>query len=610
MLSKVWRRADLLAWQFIFLIVGTSWLWASHLNTILTYRTTLISQYETPGQPYDWLFRLGDFIAGLLVLVIAAYLIKRGTKIYGWLLLALSIGMMGDPLLSTTCRMIGDSCQEYFSTAYLLHAIETVYTSSLFFVIAVYDAWKRKRLVSICFAIFQVGYGLLFVSQLADQDHFNTISQYVYQTSLIVWLAWFCRDLLAGKIYAVSQWEEQFVRRLVAAWAFINGILAIVLSLAHLNLLGRIKGIYFSGDTAWLAQHGVIVGVIMIYLARHLARGEARARQIFLLLTGVEVLKYSLVSPHAGLLAFYSLTFAGLFLLRDDFDRGSLPLTWHIRLRDLYFLVSGLLLSAVISLLALDRDSRASIITVSAINHFNDYVFRGRPVPHRHINSVLLAHSLSVFIAVGILAILWVLFRPYKFSMRRNRQDFTNAETVLKRFSDSSEDFFKLWPADKHYFWGDESQGFIAYKIVGTVAFGLANPIGPNRAKLVEEFNTWCRQRRLKICYLPVYPASLSSYEKAGLEPLQIGSSAIIDIKQFLAETIKDKWWRWRINRAGKNGYQYELARPSHPAGLLKEMRKLSDIWLSNAGRAERGFALGHFDENYLQKCLVHILRD
>lgn len=609
MLSKIWRRSDIMAWQFVLLIAGTSWLWAAHLNAALTYRTSLISQYETPGEPYSWLFRTGDFVAGLLVLLLALHLLKRGRRDYGWLLLLLSIGLMADPLLSTTCRTVGDTCKEYFSIAYLFHAIETVYTSALFFIIAIYDAWKRKRMVAISFAVFQFAYGVLFVSQLADQDHFNTLSQYVYQTILIVWLAWFCRDILAEKIYAVSQYEERTVRSLTAGWAFINGILAIVISLAHLDLLGRIKGIYFSGDTAWLAQHGIVVGVIMIYLARHLARGEARARQIFLLLSGVETLKYALISPDAGLLAFYSLTFAGLFLLRDDFDRGTLPLTWRIRLRDLYFLVSGLLIAAFISLLALDRDSRASVITARAVDHFSDYVFHDRMVPHHHISSLLLARTLSVFIAVSLIAVLWVLFRPYKIG-RRRREDYSKVEAVLRRYSNSSEDYFKLWPADKRYFWDDEGRGFVAYKIIGTVAFGLADPIGPDQPKLIDGFNAWCRERRLKVCYLPVYPDSLEYYQSAGLEALQIGSSAIIDIDHFLSETVKDKWWRWRINKAAKSGYEYGVGRPPHPASLLKEMRGLSGVWLKHGGRAERGFALGHFDEKYLQKCAIHTLRD
>ncbi|HET7827390.1 MAG TPA: hypothetical protein VFK97_00810, partial [Candidatus Saccharimonadales bacterium] len=151
MWHKLSSRADLLIWQFFFLLVGTSWLWASHLNTVLTYRTTLISQYEAPGQPYGWLFRLCDFTAGLLVLAVGTHLVKRRNMIYGWLIVGLSLGLIVDPLLSTTCQMVGNTCQEYFSIPFLFHAIETVYTATLFFIIAVYDSWQRKRLVSISF---------------------------------------------------------------------------------------------------------------------------------------------------------------------------------------------------------------------------------------------------------------------------------------------------------------------------------------------------------------------------------------------------------------------------------------------------------------------------
>src|SRR5436305_11789866 len=41
-----------------------------------------------------------------------------------------------------------------------------------------------------------------------------------------------------------------------------------------------------------------IFGVIMLYLSRHLLRGEMRARQILLILVGAEVLKYAAVSPN------------------------------------------------------------------------------------------------------------------------------------------------------------------------------------------------------------------------------------------------------------------------------------------------------------------------
>jgi lysylphosphatidylglycerol synthetase-like protein (DUF2156 family) len=602
------RRRYLVLWQLAFLLIGSTWLLAPHLNHGLSYRTSLISQYELPSQPYSWLFRSGDFLAGALLFMAARQLLKLGKKTAGGLLAAISIGMMLDPLLSTSCRMVGGSCQEFFSPAFLLHAIETVFTSAGFFAIATYDAWRRRKLVSIGFVAFQFLYGLLFVSQLASRELFNTASQYVYQTALLVWAAWFVRDILAGSNYTTPESEQRLVKTLAAAWAFLNGILAIVISLAHISLAGRIKGLYFTGDSAWLAQHGVIIGVVMIYLSRHLARGEVRARQIFLLLSGVETLKYATISPNAGLAVFYLLTFCALFGLRDDFDRGAVAATWRVRLKDLYVLVAGLLLSVIAALMTLDSDSRASVITARAIDNLTDYVTRAHPVPHNRLEAVLLANSISVFLITSLAAVLWVLFRPQRLS--RAPRDYARAEDILRKYSVSSEDYFKLWPRDKEYFWAAGRQSFITYKVRGSIAFALADPIGPEPLKTIGQFNDWCRQRRLKVCYLPVYERSLAVYEKAALESLQIGSSAVIDIKKFLDDTAKDKWWRWRLNKARKNGYEYHVSVPPHPRRLAYELKKVSDAWLKIGGHAERGFALGYFDAHYLQKCVLHYLTD
>jgi len=598
----------MILWQLAFLLAGTTWLLAPHLNHGLSYRTSLISQYELPSQPFAWLFRTGDFLAGGLLLVASFQFLKQGKKVAGGLLLAISIGLMLDPLLSTSCRMVGDSCQEYFSFDFLLHAIETVFTSAAFFVIAVYDAWRRRKLVSIGFVAFQFLYGLLFISQLASKDLVNTAAQFVYQTALLVWVAWYVRDSLAERNYSTPENEQRLVKSLVAAWAFLNGVLAIVISLAHISLVGRIKGLYFTGDTAWLAQHGVVIGVVMIYLSRHLARGEARARQIFLLLSGVETLKYAIISPHAGLMAFYLLTFCGLFVLRDDFDRGAIAATWRVRLKDLYFLLAGLLISVLAALLALNSDSRASVITARAIDNLADYIAPDHAIPHNRLEAVLLANSISVFLIASLAAVLWVLFRPQRLS--RAPRDYARVEEVLRQHSLSTEDYFKLWPKDKEYFWAPGRTGFVAYRVVGTIAFALADPVGSDPSELVGQFNEWCRQRRLKVCYLPVYEKSLPLYQKAGLESLQIGSSALININKYLESTANDKWWRWRLNKARKNGYEYQVSAPPHPWRLVYELKKVSDAWLKTGGHAERGFALGHFDVHYLQKCVLHYLVD
>ena len=604
------RRRSLMLWQLLFIILGTSWLWAPHLNPGLSYRTSLISQYETPFQPYSWLFRLADIISGaLLILMAYAFLKSSQKKTVSLLLLILGLGLFSDPLLTTTCRTIGASCREYFSLDFFLHAVETVTTSLAFFVLSLYDAWLRKRFVSVAFVIFQLAYGVLFISQLANQDHFNTVSQYVYQVSLIIWIAWFCRDFLIERNYKVSDNEVRVVTFIAAAWAFLNGILAILISLAHIHLLGKIKGLYFAGDSAWLAQHGVIIGVVMLYLSRHLARGEVRARQIFLTITAVETIKYSVVTPSPGLMVLYLLTFSMLFIFRDDFKRGSIALTWEVRLRDLYFLLGALLIAVLASLLALDRDGKVTVIASRSFDNFFDYVARSDITAKSHVSSAVLAHTISAFLVVSVSLILWILFRPYREPSNKGR-DYQRVLFILKKYSTSSEDYFKYWPKDKNYFWQNRGQGFIAYKLVGSTVFALADPITNQKSVLVNEFIDWAKARRYKICFLPIYENSLDLYKEAGLETMQIGSSAVISIQSFLNETSNDKWWRWKKNRAVKGGYAYGCSTPPHSSDVMKQFKNVSDSWLTKSGRTEHGFSLGYFDEQYLQECPVHYLSD
>jgi phosphatidylglycerol lysyltransferase len=608
MLQKLVQRRYLMFWQLLFIVLGTTWLWAPHLNSVLSSRTSLISQYETLHQPYSWLFRIGDALSGLLLLAMANVALSRPTKrIFGWFLLVIGLGILIDPLLETTCRVSGASCLEYVSPTFVLHAIETVITSSALFILAVYDSWLRKKVVSIGFVIFQLVYGLLFISQLADQEHFNTVSQYVYQTILILWLAWFCRDALIDGNYKIPRYEVRFVKKIFAVWAFLNGIFAIILSLTDINLLGKIKGLYFAGDNAWLAQHGVIIGVVMLYLSRHLARGEMRARQIFLAIIGIETLKYSVISPDPALMVLYLSTFCALFIFRDDFDRGLVPLTWRIRLRDFYFMLGALALSALIALLLLDRDNQVSLITSRAVNNFYDYVIGGGITPSTRLSSVLLAHTITAFIVVSLATILWILFRPYK-KIGGSARHYDKIERLLKSRSNSSEDFFKLWPKDKDYFWQSNDKGFVAYKQRGAIAFALADPIPSGSKKLLDEFILWTRSRRLRSCFLPVYGTSLDLYKNAGLAAIQIGSSALINIDSFLSKTSNDKWWRWKKNRAEKDGYVYKYSAPPHSAKFLSQLKKVSNSWLKVGGHTERGFALGYFDRDYLQKCQIHYL--
>ncbi len=611
--TRFYNGRSILVWQFLFILLNTSWLLAPHLNHQLSYRTTLISQYETPGQPFSWLFRICD-VAGAVLLIALVIRTKQYPirRIVRYLLLLIAIGMLMDPIWTTSCYVHISFCRSYTTPTFVIHAIETAVTAGTVFVLALYDMLLRKRLVSIAFVVFQICYGILNLTHLASIHSFNTISQYIYQLIVVIWIAWFCRDYLwpNNKSQAGSR-ESKFIKRIIATWAFISGLLAIVVSLGHIDLFGRIDGLYFAGNNDWLAQHGVVVGIIMLYLSRHLARGELRARQIFLAITGFETLKYAVLTPNLPLVVIYLLTFCSLFVLYQDFQRGVSNITIRLRLRDTAYMIGALLVAGIILLSVLEWSPRLARITQQSLDNFSDYALTTRVLSTAHAKSALLAHILSAFVITGIGVILWILFRPYK-QTPAEPPDIQEVEQLLQKYSTSPEDYFKVWPADKDYFWSERRNACITYKITGTILYAIADPIGPKqeRTELIKAFCKWANNRRLKVCFLPINESNLSLYDLTGLNSLQIGANALVDIDSYLQTTARDKWWRWQKNRSIKTGYEYRTSQPPHTPALLAEFQQVSDAWLSLHGRKERSFAIGYYDTTYINRCVVGYLVD
>lgn len=614
---KSWKnKNNVLLWQIVFMLFGTSWLLAPALNQNLSSRTTLISQYETSFQPYAWIFRSGDIIAAVLLLL-AVFYVKRksnGTHRYVYIvLIIIGIMMFLDPTITTTCQPVGRLCIETPGLKYYIHGAESILLAISILSISAYDSIKRKVLVSTLFLLFQLSYGLFNLSKLADTYRVATLSQFIYQFVSTLWLAWFVASLLPDAANVSAKFKK-YARQLFAGWAYVNGSLAIVLSLMHLHLVGILNSVYFANDTAWLAQHGVLVGVTMIYISWRLWRGEHRARQLFLILLFTEIIKYSVISPQPLLVGLYAVTFVTLFSMSPYFRRGSISLSWHLRIQEVGIVLAGVITTLSIAFILVARNIRHLEIAKDALEKFTGFVIYYEHVPRHLLKSSLLAHTLSVLIFATIFFVLFSLFRPTKQlqSMITN-EEIDDAKRLLVRHSVSSEDYFKLWPKDKNYYWSADKQTVIAYKITKSVVFALADPIGPtltDRKLLLKDFISHWSVRGYRLCFLLISEYSKSLYAEAGMNILQIGSSAIVGIDDFANSIVKNKWWRWQSNRAVKAGYRYKYSLAPHDASLLTEIKSVSDAWLERSGRREQGFALGNYDISYMQSCTLHYLVD
>lgn len=599
-------------WQVAFLLTSTLWLLAPYLNDTLSERTTSISQYLIPGMPYAWLFRAGEFVSALLLFWVAAkiYAKYRRFTVPVALLSLIGVVILIDLLVPATCVVSNYVCQETNNIQNALHIIESLIGYGAFIALGAWDAVKNKRTTSIIFAGVSLLLGLVIASGLSAKYDALTITQFSLQFLAVVWTAWFVGTLFDKQKYVI---EQSRLTRVVGYWVALQGILSLVFATGHISLYSTHNGVYFAGSGAWVGSHGIIVGITLLYLSRQLVRGERRAWQILLVVLGMEVIKYATIASNIGPVIVTLVTFVIIFACRDFFNRGMVRYTWKARTFDILRVLLGAAVVIVVVSFLLMRTPLGDKLR-NGFRTTHKTAVASRNFADGHVRDSIRNRTNSVLIAAVCWFVLWSLFRPARpLGVFASKQEIEEAEALLENYSNSTEDLFKLWPEDKEYFWAKNRDGFVAYKVVGPVAFALADPIAPTKAarkRLLKDFITFCRTNGWRACFVLVSEDAIAMYEKSRLRKMQIGASAVIDIHEYATETSNNKWWRWQRNKGRKMNYQYEVLEPPHSNETMKRLKEISDEWLTRGGHQEESFAMGYFDENYLQRCRIHVLRN
>ena len=595
-------------WLPVLLLVSCTWLFAPWLHHTHGGGLSLISGYERIGQPFGWWFRTGDVLGAAIVLLalLRARLWRKQPWLF-WMLFATGLLAGLDAIFVDGC---GASCSAWAQLSHQVHDIESVLSVATLAIAVGIDAFHNKRFVSQLFFGVLVAVGALGASSLLTRDQLIFV-QYLYQIATVSWVAYILQQ------YLPHTWRPHApaIRGLFGSMVFVAGLLEVMLAF-HVRSYGIVPGTILRAEPVWLAQHSVVVGVILLYLSRYIYKGERRAAALVAIALATEIVKYSLITPNAYLLLFGELLAVILWVGWPMFNRNIGPPPLLARVKSLALTFGGIAVALALLIALANSSGRARDFTEDAHQVFVSSVHyhgMGRQQAARLRYRVTHIRYVSAGLGLSLIALtIYSFFRPADSAMRAQSLTPARARQLLEAYSSSSEDYFKLWPTDKSYFVSRHIDGFVAYKKVGSTAFALSDPVcSPHlREPLLDSFVTFCREHGWTACFIMVGHTSRSMYEHADLNVLQIGSSAVIDVATFKESTSHEKWWRWQLNRAHKNGLHYSFVQPPHSTDLLKELAVVSNKWLGHDGRSEQGFAMGYYDENYLQDCTLHLLRD
>ena len=415
------------------------------------------------------------------------------------------------------------------------------------------------------------------------------------------------------------------IRRLIAFGVAAHGLFLLATSLVgQLNIRGRVPHLHVGG----LFEIPILFGLSLLYLSALLLRGKRTAWSVAVILYAViflfNLLQVALLlevrhgnfSPEAlPMLVLPLVIMGGLFLCQSEFRVKSDLRSFGVSLRFIIAILLVAFLYGVTGFLLLDkRDFRQEISVTSAMHYTIDQF--GLTTDHALVPYTRRAHvfqaSLSV-ISVGAAAYAALsLFQPLRARFIDQSSNRREAERLLKHYHGNSEDFFKLWPHDKAYFFAANRTAGVAYSVHRGVALVVGDPFGNKEeyGRLLTDFSELCRINDWAVACIHTDPAYTELYKQCGFSLQKIGEEAVLEVAHFQDSVRTNKYFRHIYNRFTKQGFTTEMLPPPHDTTTIRRLQTISKAWLNQPGRAERRFMMGYFTPQYMQECPVFVLRD
>ena len=427
----------------------------------------------------------------------------------------------------------------------------------------------------------------------------------------------FWLPLLLG-LFAFIWKGRKIVARIFPALAiFILGLINIISVITppikHRLKLGKL---YLSEDTIHFSKILTLVaGILLLVTAAYLLRGLKRGWYFALILAVI-----SFFGNIIKALDYEEASFALFIILLLLISRKEYILKTNRKYLKLGFSwLIGLLISVVIfnflSFYFIDKRhfgidftwSESLYYTIHSFLLFQDSGLVPKTGFARDFEYI------NVFLGiVSWLLLIFSLFNVRQLTKSDDRSsDFQDAQNLMETYGTSALDFFKI-AKDKQFYFSDEVEGFISYRIANHFAIVLEEPVcdEEHKEKLIEEFEDFCKKNGLKTIYYRIDEQSLFLFKPFKKQKLFIGQEAIMNIEDFKLEGKDRKTLRNGLNSLSKKGYTSEILYQPQNEEILNEIQSISDEWLKEFDKEEMVFSQGMFERSEIKTQDLIVIKD
>ncbi|WP_086313016.1 phosphatidylglycerol lysyltransferase [Enterococcus sp. 7F3_DIV0205] len=394
--------------------------------------------------------------------------------------------------------------------------------------------------------------------------------------------------------------STELAHKFVVFLMYFSGIM-IVLSatipeaFSQLNWLKKLNPLSFHIITQLPA---ILLGFLLLIMGRGIA---ARVKRAYLPTIGLILitLVYTFIKDFSwGVIIFLSLLLVIIVFSKRELFREQLVYSWEMITVDGIIFLALTLLYIVIGVYNLPTFPHHK-------NRFISFFF----FPSEKI-------WFSGFIGILLVTLFSYLFIRYLEGNRFKMGSLLDEDRVLSLLTKfgGNTDSQLIFLGDKEmYIYTDQNNEetvLLQFKTLNDKCIVMGDPSGKKEdfpaavEQFINEADKWG--------YLPVfYEASeevVMFLHEFGYDFIKMGEEAHVDLPNFTLSGKKMKSERAVMNRFTKENYRFEVLTPPFSKELMQELKQVSDEWLGS--RKEKGFSLGFFSENYLQRGKIAVVKN
>jgi lysyl-tRNA synthetase, class II len=358
-----------------------------------------------------------------------------------------------------------------------------------------------------------------------------------------------------------------------------------------------------------------VVGLLLVYLGAGLRRGKRRAWQVAVGLAGAAVVLHLAKGLDLEAAAVSGALLAMLIAVRRRFDTVADPRNrWRALTALVGFGLAGFLLGFVEIALRMNRLQGNPGVWQWAEQAALGLFGIDGPVRFRYpLGAAAVSMTTGAFglLAGGVAVVL--LLRPGARLPERTTSDDERLRELLRRYGGADSLGYFALRADKSLMWAPNGTAAVTYRVVNGVSLASGDPIGPESA-WPDAIGAWLAdsaRHGWTPAVLGCGQAGGRAYRRSGLDVIELGDEAIVDVGAFSLQGRPMRSVRQAVNRVRRAGYTCRVVRQRElTPDELAEALHAAEVF--REGTVERGFsmALSRLGDPRDEDCLLVLCRD